>query len=93
MDYLGYVKRPHRLKIVTHTTDAIKALKPAAIITELPPVHGMLILVRRRVSIFARIVALLNKKMKKYQPKHFSALPACEIKATHQLQKYWFQPR
>lgn len=91
--YLGRLIRPRHLGIATHTTDAIKGFKqPPTNIIKLCSFLGLWIAFRRFVSIFVRIAALLNYKVKNDQLTLLGALLANELKTMHELQNKQVSP-
>lgn len=87
IDHLGYVSRPRRLKIATHTFDAFKRLKPPTNIPELCSFLRLCNESRRFVPNVDRIETSLNSKLKKGQPKHFGDSTAEEMRVMHELQE------
>lgn len=64
IDYIGHVIRHRQLEIATHTSDAMKGLKPATNITKPCSFFGLYHVFRRSFTKIAHIAAPPNKKLK-----------------------------
>lgn len=79
ISYLGHVTVRRRLKLASHTTDAICGHKLPASLTRLRSILGICIVYTRFVPSVVRIVSPLRQLLKKKQPKTFALLVSKEL--------------
>lgn len=85
VDYIDLVIRPRHLNLASHTTDVIRALEPPTSISELKSFLGIGNVFQQFFLHFARIAALLNERLKKYQPATSLLISSKELDATEIL--------
>lgn len=92
IDYLDHATRSRRLNNVSHITDAFKRFKPPKNVTELRSFFDLCNVFRRFLPNFARVATLHERKLRKGQPKKFTALTAEDRAAMKELQNRFHLP-
>lgn len=83
--YLSHVIAPGKLQVARKTTEAITAVRYPTTVSQMRSFLGLYSKYRRFVPGFAKLVALLNQRLKEGKPLHFE-LDEEERKAVNELE-------